>query len=454
MSSAAQFGQSVLAAGRGARMTKLDMKDAYKLVPAKIKDFKLQGVEWQGRYFIDTQQIFGAATAAANFDILASTVLTIVLSEFDAGQLQVHRTLDDAACVAPAGTTLSAQFAAAYRRIASQLNIQLAPECPDNEKAFTDDTWGTVLGIVFDTERMCWRMPAHKVEQLLTTAGDFINAGWVCLEETQKIAGRINHLAQMMPFLRAFRRPLNDLLGEFGGDKEVLKPVSAELAADIAFCANAAVSALDWLPLAPESGQPPQDAWVFVSDAAGGLGKDEWAGVASLGLTESTKGIWFLGRGIWPEAVYTARDEKGARLASKMTTLEAVGLLLPLLSVPGALAGHHVVLGVDNLGVVYGWQNGGCKGDRWASVLIRALHIIAAYLGCTVHVRHTPRLSSAAAVMADSLTRSSTATAEVWAQAAGASVFGEPEPLWQWLSCPTDNWNLGFELVHYLKKIM
>jgi hypothetical protein len=46
MSSAAQFGQSVLAAGPGARMTKQDMKDAYKLVPAKVKDFRLQGMEW------------------------------------------------------------------------------------------------------------------------------------------------------------------------------------------------------------------------------------------------------------------------------------------------------------------------------------------------------------------------------------------------------------------------
>jgi hypothetical protein len=416
-------------------MSKLDMKDAYKLVPAKTCDFR-------------------AATAAANFDVLASTILKIVLSEFDSSQLRVHRTLDDTACVAAAGSTLSLQFAAAYRRVADQLGIQLAPDCPENEKAFTNTTWGTVLGIVFNTDTGCWRMPAHKVEQLLTTTGNFIKAGWVSLEDTQKVAGRINHLAQMLPFLRAFRRPLNDLMGDFGGDKDILLPVSAELAADLSMCANTAITALDWLPIAHDDSVPPMGAWHFVSDAAGGLGKDEWAGVASLGLTETGKGIWFLARGIWPESVYTARDEKGARLASKMTTLEAIGLLLPLLYVPGRLANQHVVLGVDNLGVVFGWQNGGCKGDRWASVLIRALHIVAAFLNCTVYVQHVPRLSSAAAVMADSLTRSSTATAEVWAQATGASVFSEPQPLWQWLAAPCDNWQLGFQLIQYLKEIM
>jgi hypothetical protein len=127
--------------------------------------------------------------------------------------------------------------------------------------------------------------------------------------------------------------------------------------------------------------------------------------------------------------VYEARDEKGARLASKMTTLEAVGLLLPLLSVPEKLAGQHVVLGINNIGAFFGWMNGGCKGDHWASVLIHALHIVASYLGCTVYVQHVPRLSSAAVIMADSLTRSSTATAEVWAQTAGATTYGQPPPL-------------------------
>jgi hypothetical protein len=54
MSSSAQVGQSIRAAGRGARLTKLDMKDAYKLVPAKPEDYCLHGFEWQGRFFIDT----------------------------------------------------------------------------------------------------------------------------------------------------------------------------------------------------------------------------------------------------------------------------------------------------------------------------------------------------------------------------------------------------------------
>jgi hypothetical protein len=61
------------------------MKDAYKLVPAKVKDFRLQGMEWQGRYCVDTQQIFGAATAASNFDVstLANGINTNFISRVE-----------------------------------------------------------------------------------------------------------------------------------------------------------------------------------------------------------------------------------------------------------------------------------------------------------------------------------------------------------------------------------
>ena len=38
MSSAKKFGQSVLKAGRGARMTKFDMRNAYKIVPCNIEE--------------------------------------------------------------------------------------------------------------------------------------------------------------------------------------------------------------------------------------------------------------------------------------------------------------------------------------------------------------------------------------------------------------------------------
>jgi hypothetical protein len=134
-----------------------------------------------------------------------------------------------------------------------------------------------------------------------------------------------------------------------------------------------------------------------------------------------------------------------------MTTLELIGLFLPLLSVPEKLSGRNIVLGVDNVSVVFAWENGSVSGDMYASALVRALHITAAFLKCRVFVRHVPRMSSLSSYMADSLTRQSTATAEVWSAVVGADTYGPPAVLWDWLANPYADWELGIRIVNSLK---
>ena len=102
MSSAKQFGQSVLKAGTGALMSKMDMKDAYKNVPAKVEDLRLQGFSWLGAYVEETQLIFSASPAVANFDNLGGTTEDITLTHCSIPEDLVHRILDDTVCVAPA----------------------------------------------------------------------------------------------------------------------------------------------------------------------------------------------------------------------------------------------------------------------------------------------------------------------------------------------------------------
>ena len=59
MGTAKHFGQLLLKAGRGARFSKFDIQDAYKLIRAKPEDYRLQGFQWLGRYFVETRMSFG-----------------------------------------------------------------------------------------------------------------------------------------------------------------------------------------------------------------------------------------------------------------------------------------------------------------------------------------------------------------------------------------------------------
>jgi hypothetical protein len=451
MSSARQFGQSVLAAGEGALMSKMDMRDAYKNIPAKIEELNLQGFTWLGAYFIDTQQIFGAATAVANFDDVAATVLEIAKANTTIPGELVHRTLDDVACVAPAGSGWTENFTEIYKSTCNALNIQLADDCPDKEKAFSCETRGTVLGIQFDTESLSWRLSCEKANDIMSDIQNMMKTEMTDLTQMEKLAGRLSNFSQMCPFLLAFKRPLNKLLAEFGEDYDIMLPVPNDLKNDLKIWLEVVAYSCTWMPICREIEAPPLGVMYFTSDAAGGTGRDDWLGVASLGHLDD-KSFWYLCRGKWPMSVRWWVDEKGASLASKMTSLEFIGLLLPVLTVPNAVRGKNLVLGVDNASVVFGWRNRAVKGDLLASSLIRALHLVSVFLECRIFVEHVPRMSSHASIIADSMTRSSTATADVWANVVGVKVMKRPNVLWKWLRNPTVDWNLGLKLIDDLKK--
>ena len=68
MATAKKFSFALRKAGRGARFSKFDVKDAYKLIPCKTKDTRLQGFSWLGRYFCKTQGTFGGIGSVCNFD--------------------------------------------------------------------------------------------------------------------------------------------------------------------------------------------------------------------------------------------------------------------------------------------------------------------------------------------------------------------------------------------------
>ncbi len=92
--------------------------------------------------------------------------------------------------------------------------------------------------------------------------------------------------------------------------------------------------------------------------------------------------------------VEAARDRKGAYYGSKTTTLEAIRMLLPFLTKPENLKGKHMVFRIDNMAVVYGRENKQVKNDLAASIVLRAVHLMAAYLGMYMHVQHIPRCSN------------------------------------------------------------
>lgn len=458
MSTARHFGYAVIEAGKSARMWKYDLRDAYKNMPARVTDIPLQGFSWLGRFFVETQQCFGARTAVAAYDRLGNTLLLIAAFRAGVPSSKLLRCLDDVPIVAPLGSRWGHGLAIEYKSLCSAVGARLADPCPNNDKAFEDQSEGTVLGVRFNTETGSWAWATQKADLVLHTVSWAAQGQDFTLKEAQTLLGHLNDFTQTCPFLRAFRVPLNAFVASFHNDQFALRRMPTQAKADLRVWAAAISQSTRGLPIPHRPLPPAHNCIRFVSDASGAkftrshghhIPIDDVAGrgVAAIGIHPNGQ-VWFQSILKWPaNLLLHATDGVGKAYGCKTATLESVGLLLPFLCIPGLLAGKEILLEVDNAAVVYGWEKRGVRNDWSASILLRALHIISTYLGCIVHVRHLPRVSDPYSTLADHLSRTSSTTADDLATIAGAISGSIPAALTDWLRHPSEDWSLVDKLL-------
>ncbi len=162
MTSAKLFSYSILESGTGSKMWKFDFRDAYKNVPVPLSDFHLQGFCWLGAYFVELKKMFGAVASVQNFDILGNTIKACSLANCKIPLKLVHRQLDDVPVVAPKNSEWGIEFENAYCALCKLINVKLALNCPTFEKAFSNSTFGKVLGIFFNTYRNFGSAPSKR----------------------------------------------------------------------------------------------------------------------------------------------------------------------------------------------------------------------------------------------------------------------------------------------------
>jgi hypothetical protein len=457
MTTGQTFSYTLKEAGRGCIFSKYDLKDAFKNIPAKVEDRRLQGFKWLGQYFLETQMIFGASPSVANFDQLSNTLVEIVVAEERIPRKLVNRTLDDITIVAPKGTIWAEKFGTAFKELCCQTNVLLASNCPNNEKAFELQKSGIVLGIGFNSEKLEWFLTQKKSDKIKNNILTAYNKSHTCLNDWQKTMGLINNLALMAPLLKFFKFSGNQLLGTFAGNENIVIQLPKNVKDDLLVCAKVAESAVAGLPIASRPCPPSLHALHFYSDAAGSKyavcqGKRHNQntpgdrGVACF-LEKNGRIDWYCTYA-WPLSLLNeAVDKKGVFYGSKMVTLELIGLLLPLLCIPEQLSGRELVFHVDNIAVVYGWYNGATKLDEMASILLRSLYLMAAFLGANVHVRHVPRRSCDMSVLADNLSRKSTTTADDRKMLGEAKVSRLEGVICQWMRNPKEDWSLALSFL-------
>ena len=149
----------IMAAGKGARMVKLDIKSAYRIIAVHPDDHYLLGMKWRNKYYIDLALPFGLRSAPFIFNSVADMLEWIIRHNYGISDLMHY--LDDYFTVGPPSSEQCNHNLLTIKETCNQLRIPLAPE-----KCVGPTTCIVFLGIELDSIELCARLPGDKLSEL------------------------------------------------------------------------------------------------------------------------------------------------------------------------------------------------------------------------------------------------------------------------------------------------
>ena len=346
--------------GRDTQLIKLDIKDAYRIIPTNPTDYALLGFVWRGRTYIDRALPFGLRSAPKNFNAVADFIAWVLASQGVPHQLHY---LDDFLFLTKPHSVQGSNVLATALDSLRQLGIPVAPS-----KTEGPTTLLTFLGILIDTHRLELRLPSEKLANLNTLIQGWIGRRSCTRRELESLLGHLSHAATVIPQGRTFLRSLFSLLPHTSGPHHNLR-LNLGARADIKWWATFLT---DW------NGkllfQVPTVSTEVTSDASGNFGCGGF----------STHHGWFQVQ--WPDSWSNIH----------ITVKE----LIPVV-IAAALWGRYwtrkrVRFNSDNMAVVYLLRSPTTK-DAVAMHLLRCLAFYAAFYQFTFESRHVPGTENIAA---------------------------------------------------------
>ena len=152
-----EIARLVASMGRGTLLAKMDIHNAYRMVPVHPEDRALLGMRWKGMVYVDTRLPFGLWSAPKIFTAVADALEWCFRRQ---GVRHVGHYLDDYIMGEP-GTMECAANMATIMNTCSRLGVPIAPgKCEGPSMCIT------YLGIELDTQSMELRLPAEKLKRV------------------------------------------------------------------------------------------------------------------------------------------------------------------------------------------------------------------------------------------------------------------------------------------------
>ena len=200
--------ETLASLGAGALMAKADIEAAYRLIPVHPDDRSLLAVQWKGDLFCDGALPFGLRSAPKIFNAVADALEWCIRQQ---GVALVEHYLDDYIVMGPPTTEQCHSDLQTLERVCGELGVPLAPH-----KREGPTTCLTFLGIEIDTVAGSLRLPAEKLQRLVSTIQNWGDRKVCTRKELESLIGLLNHACKVVRPGCTFLRRMIDLLTATG----------------------------------------------------------------------------------------------------------------------------------------------------------------------------------------------------------------------------------------------
>ena len=191
----------ILNTGTGTLLAKINIKRAFRLLPAHPADRHLLAMSWKGDLFIDTCLLFGLRSAPKLFNILAD-LLSWILQRKEITPLIPY--LDDFLTMGQAYSTAYHNHLTTIKEVCRDLSIPLAiekQEGPSQRIIF--------LSITLDMQRMEAQLPSDKLLRIRNQLSAWLTQKKATKREILSLVGLLQHTCKVVRPGRSFVSRMN-----------------------------------------------------------------------------------------------------------------------------------------------------------------------------------------------------------------------------------------------------
>ena len=191
--------------GKGCKLSKIDIKHAYRILPVRMEDWPLLVYQWEGQYYVDLVLPFGGRSSSSIFTSFADLLNWILVNKRKLNS--IHYSDDYLLASPPIPENQAEADLSTFKSTFNSLGVPIA-----EDKLIGPTTCLTFIGIMINTDSFEISIPPDKTQDIISQMPKWCNRRTCTQIQLQSFVGKLNFFAKVVRPGRIFTRHLINLI--------------------------------------------------------------------------------------------------------------------------------------------------------------------------------------------------------------------------------------------------